>query len=213
MHIFQCQVCPVDGRVLHFGRLVDGKLEQVKGIPYSLDSFLGPQSTLLHPDETKNLYHCVLYLGPGDCHHFHSPTEWHVESRRHFSGELYSVSPWVLKGFRDVLCTNERVALCGNWKHGAFTMTAVGAYNVGSIKIHFDSELKTNQRKAKKEYFEERKFSESMALDRGDHVGWFAMGSAVVLIFEGPKDFEFTVKHGQKVKLGQALGVVWTKQS
>ena len=47
-----------------------------------------------------------------------------------------------------------------------------------------------------------------MALDRGDHVGWFAMGSAIVLIFEGPKNFEFTVKHGQKIKLCQALGYI-----
>ena len=209
--MFHIQVCPVDGRVLHFGRLVDGKLEQVKGIPYSLESFLGCESTFSStnsPKANKQLYHCVLYLGPGDCHHFHSPTEWHVESRRHFPGQLYSVSPWVLKGFRDIFCTNERVSLHGNWKYGAFTMTAVGAYNVGSINIRFDKELKTNQRKVKKESFQEKKFGGSLALDRGDHVGWFAMGSAIVLIFEGPKNFEFIVKHGQKIKLGQALGYI-----
>ena len=206
-------VCPVDGRVLHFGHLVDGKLEQVKGVPYTLENFLGPDSTFSDESQDRHIFHCVLYLGPGDCHHFHSPTEWHVESRRHFPGELYSVSPWVLKGFKDVLCANERVSLRGNWKHGAFTMTAVGAYNVGSIKIHFDSELKTNQKKAKKKSFQERKFEGNMAFSRGDHLGWFAMGSAIVLIFEGPKDFEFIVKHGQKIKLGQALGTVQKEES
>ena len=206
-------VCPVDGRVLHFGHVVDGKLEQVKGVPYSLESFLGSDSIFSHENQDRHLFHCVLYLGPGDCHHFHSPTEWHVESRRHFPGELFSVSPWVLKGFKDVLCTNERVALCGNWKHGAFTMTAVGAYNVGSIKIHFDNELKTNQKKGKKKNFQERKFEGNIAFSRGDHIGWFAMGSAIVLVFEGPKDFAFTVKHGQKIKLGQALGTVQKKKA
>ena len=92
--------------------------------------------------------------------------------------------------------------------YGVFTMTAVGAYNVGSINICFDEKLKTNQRKAKKDNFQDRKFDESMALGRGDHVGWFAMGSAIVLIFDGPNDFKFTVKHGQKIKFGQALGIV-----
>ena len=87
-------------------------------------------------------------------------------------------------------------------------MTAVGAYNVGSINIRFDEELKTNVRKAKIDNFQERKFDGSLTLRRGDHVGWFAMGSAVVLIFEGPKDFEFVIKPRQKVKLGQALGIV-----
>ena len=187
----------------------------MKGIPYSLESFLGSESEFLstkNPNTNKQLYHCVLYLGPGDCHHFHSPTEWDVESRRHFPGELYSVSPWVLKGFRDVLCTNERVTLHGNWKYGVFTMTAVGAYNVGSINIRFDEELKTNQRKAKKDNFQERTFGGNIALGRGDHVGWFAMGSAIVLIFDGPNDFKFTVKHGQKIRLGQALGIVQQKE-
>ncbi|XP_028400696.1 phosphatidylserine decarboxylase proenzyme, mitochondrial-like [Dendronephthya gigantea] len=201
-------VSPVDGRILHFGKVTDGKLEQIKSVPYSLESFLG-QSTLSnadHPTPDNQLYQCVLYLGPGDCHHFHSPAEWDIETRRHFPGKLYSVSPWVLKGFRDVFCTNERVSLYGNWKHGIFTMTAVGAYNVGSINVHFDDELRTNQKTGEMDKFHERKFNKSKFLGRGDHIGWFAMGSAVVLIFEGPKDFEFTVKIGQNIKLGQSLG-------
>jgi len=32
------------------------------------------------------LFYCVLYLSPGDYHHFHSPTNWIIEKRRHFSG-------------------------------------------------------------------------------------------------------------------------------
>ena len=73
--------------MLHFGRVVDGRLEQVKGVPYSLEAFFGAKSTFSHPNDLdeisskKQLLHCVLYLGPGDCHHFHSPTEWSVEAR------------------------------------------------------------------------------------------------------------------------------------
>ena len=125
------QVSPSDGKVLHFGRVQGGSLEQIKGMNYSLEGFLGPASWLaqanltnqnavgeitenveekslsssnenvsragsskgeeiyekqlqIHPDNA--LYHCVIYLAPGDYHRFHSPTEWKMTYRRHFPG-------------------------------------------------------------------------------------------------------------------------------
>lgn len=36
--------------------------------------------------EGNELYHCVIYLAPGDYHRFHSPTDWTVCHRRHFPG-------------------------------------------------------------------------------------------------------------------------------
>ena len=114
------QTCPSDGVVLHFGKADEGLLEQVKGITYSMQDFLGPRSWPNSPSEqvsTKahqanksqsaqstvsrvqyaeelksssdnELYHCVIYLAPGDYHGFHSPTEWIVAHRRHFPGEM-----------------------------------------------------------------------------------------------------------------------------
>jgi phosphatidylserine decarboxylase len=35
------QVSPADGKVLHFGRISGAKVEQVKGMSYSLDALLG----------------------------------------------------------------------------------------------------------------------------------------------------------------------------
>ncbi|UYV77704.1 hypothetical protein LAZ67_15001993 [Cordylochernes scorpioides] len=36
-----------------------------------------------------SLYHCVIYLAPGDYHRFHSPVDWTVTARRHFPGVVY----------------------------------------------------------------------------------------------------------------------------
>lgn len=34
----------------------------------------------------KGLFYCVIYLKPGDYHRIHSPVDWNVLLRRHFSG-------------------------------------------------------------------------------------------------------------------------------
>lgn len=51
-------------------------------IASSCDSFRNQLVTR----EGNELYHCVIYLAPGDYHCFHSPTDWTVSHRRHFPG-------------------------------------------------------------------------------------------------------------------------------
>ena len=82
--------------MLHLGQVQNGRVEQVKGVTYQLDKFLGPEKCVKEDEETKSvqivtsegktLYHIVIYLAPGDYHHFHSPTEWTAHTRRHFHG-------------------------------------------------------------------------------------------------------------------------------
>lgn len=178
---------PCDGKILHFGQVDKGMLEQVKGVNYSLQAFLGEQnwpknnhdnnnnnksnnsihislnssnrssfssdsglsdisevsteehyekSILYNPDNC--LYHCVIYLAPGDYHRFHSPADWQIFSRRHFPGELFSVNPSVARWLQGLFSFNERVVYYGEWEHGFFSMTAVGATNVGSIRVYMD---------------------------------------------------------------------------
>ena len=54
------------------------------------------------------------------------------------AGELLTVAPWAMKALPGLLTLNERVLLSGYWEHGFFSYTAVGALNVGSIKMDFD---------------------------------------------------------------------------
>ncbi|XP_048370932.1 phosphatidylserine decarboxylase proenzyme, mitochondrial isoform X3 [Sphaerodactylus townsendi] len=221
-------ISPSDGKILSFGQVKNCEVEQVKGITYSLESFLGPQATTDNSDikpascpdsfekhlvtqENNELYHCVIYLAPGDYHCFHSPTDWTVSHRRHFPGSLMSVNPGVARWIKELFCHNERVVLSGCWKHGFFSLTAVGAQNVGSIRIYFDRDLRTNSPRYSKGSYNDFSFvtnnnKEGIPMRKGEHLGEFNLGSTIVLIFEAPKDFNFYLKPGQKINFGEALG-------
>ncbi|KAL6862322.1 phosphatidylserine decarboxylase domain-containing protein [Trichoderma novae-zelandiae] len=291
-------LCPSDGKVLQFGQIQSGDIEQVKGMTYSIEALLGkhtpassiysglsdqgperrrslgapvgeeeiikqeeefarvngisytlpdlmtgptdarpkqpvtdesltasspravsevraelalgekPWYDLLSPDKTTSLYYAVIYLAPGDYHRFHSPTNWVVESRRHFAGELYSVSPYLQRTLPGLFTLNERVVLLGRWRWGFFSYVPVGATNVGSIKINFDRELRTNSlttdtaadlaaEEAAKRGEPYLGFAEATyegaspvlhghALRRGEEMGGFQLGSTIVLVFEAP---------------------------
>ncbi|KAI6716290.1 hypothetical protein JHW43_001249 [Diplocarpon mali] len=291
---------PADGRVLQFGAIESGEVEQVKGMTYSLDALLGtstpetspspsnpgsifspkfdasaasrregdeeiikqdeqfasvngisytlpnllsgqkkqpvrkaedastkptaaseaevradlalgqkPWYSLLTSEHRTSLYYVVVYLAPGDYHRFHSPCAWVAEKRRHFAGELYSVSPYLQRTLPGLFTLNERVVLLGRWRWGFFSYTPVGATNVGSIKINFDRELRTNSlttdTAADRAAEEAAKNGESYdgfaeatyeaaspilhghALKRGEEMGGFQLGSTIVLVFEAPK--------------------------
>ncbi|XP_031526086.1 phosphatidylserine decarboxylase proenzyme, mitochondrial isoform X1 [Vicugna pacos] len=221
-------ISPSDGKILNFGQVKNCEVEQVKGVTYSLESFLGPRTSAedlpfppatscssfrsqLVTREGNELYHCVIYLAPGDYHCFHSPTDWTVSHRRHFPGSLMSVNPGMARWIKELFCHNERVVLTGDWKHGFFSLTAVGATNVGSIRIYFDRDLHTNSPRYSKGSYNDFSFvthtnKEGIPMRKGEHLGEFNLGSTIVLIFEAPKDFNFQLKAGQKIRFGEALG-------
>jgi phosphatidylserine decarboxylase len=217
-----CLVSPCDGKVLHFGSAVDSNIEQVKGVSYSLEAFLGPKwkdhdrtayaECLKHKNSDTALYQCIIYLAPGDYHRFHSPTSWKPEIRRHFHGELLSVSPKIAQWVPGLFCLNERALYIGQWEHGFFSFTAVGATNVGSVQIYVDEELKTNKwlgltvGTLKSSEYDEVKLPADVSLRKGELVGQFNMGSTIVLIFEAPKNFKFNLTPGQRVRVGESLG-------
>lgn len=169
------------------------------------------------------LYYAVVYLAPGDYHRYHSPANWVVERRRHFAGELYSVSPYLQRTLPGLFTLNERVALLGRWRWGFFAFVPVGATNVGSIVVNFDRELRTNSlltdtaadraaaaaeeedphhlRHPYSGYAEASYAAASpvlggYALRRGEEMGGFRLGSTVVLVFEAPAPGSPDARHG-----------------
>jgi phosphatidylserine decarboxylase len=225
--------------VISFGPVKTCKVEQVKGVTYSLQGFLGEptwdsrlsntctdhvnhdavassppdyrQSLLLNKD--TSLYQCVVYLAPGDYHRFHSPVQWDVTFRRHFQGELLSVNPKIARLIPDLFTLNERAVYVGRWKYGFFSLTAIGATNVGSIHVYCDKELTTNQWKWKWRKMESRHQDsflqglqeEKIHMCKGQPFGEFRLGSTIVLLFEAPKNFKFHLETGQRILVGAGI--------
>jgi phosphatidylserine decarboxylase len=126
----------------------------------------------------------------------------------------------MVSSFPGLFHINERVAWMGHWEHGFFSMTAVGATNVGSIQADFEPDLRTNQAVTLKRectmtmacsrrnfHFSEKMFTESGGITKakGQEFGHFNFGSTIVLIFEAPEEFQFGDQMGSKVQVGQKM--------
>ncbi|XP_074597586.1 phosphatidylserine decarboxylase proenzyme, mitochondrial-like isoform X2 [Brevipalpus obovatus] len=247
MLIIRRKVSPVDGRILHFGEVKNGLIEQVKGVNFSLPAFLGPQTwwanhhsqqqhhhkcqdqqqqqqhqstprfnnlqayvnNIIQSNSDNCLYCCVIYLAPNDYHRFHSPAQWNVHFRRHFPGQLLSVRPSFVERIKGLFAINERVCYYGSYEHGFFSMTAVGATNVGSVTTYFDRDLKTNKPEWGNEWSRRNDhfFEASPHFEKGDAFGEFNLGSTIVLVFEAPKNCKSMVQIGDKIKFGEPLFV------
>lgn len=77
---------------------------------------------------------------------------------------------------------------------------------MGSVKIYFDKTLETNHRKKKSPLKDDKFLGTAISLKKGDPFGEFRMGSTIVLVFEAPPNFRFSLTPGQKIKVGEALG-------
>ena len=177
---------PCDGRVLTIGKVstADSTIDCVKGRSYRLDEFLlghigdpsDPSDQLSKSESRKNnpsvqalidsvsakgneLHYMVIYLSPGDYHRFHSPAIHEGHYRRHIAGYLQPVKPSYVNKHRDVFKNNERVNIYGDWKENDFFFTSfVGALNVGSILLDFDTDVVTNLSKPLSPYYEDKTY-------------------------------------------------------
>jgi phosphatidylserine decarboxylase len=207
-------VCPVDGTVVNFGKVeADGTLEQIKGQSYHVQDFLGHKPSV---STGKNLYYCTVYLAPGDYHRIHASTSWDINRCAHFGGYLFPVAPAVVKVVPKLFAVNERVVLAGSWKDGYYSLTAVGATNVGSIELCGDLaptfKIKTNSSADDESFFNKKpiknefSLSAPMKVKPEDEVALFNLGSTIVLVFEGKPEFKFNLREGQKIKMGTGIG-------
>jgi len=169
-------VSPCDGAWGAAGMVAQGQLLQVKGRTYSLAALLGDAAAALRFEGGA---FATLYLSPRDYHRFHAPCAARVVRAAYLPGALWPVNRVGVEGIDGLFAVNERLCIfldvCGAGED--LCLVAVGATNVGKIRVTFD-DLTTNLRGA----VPERRGYRDVVLAKGDELGRFEFGSTIVLV-------------------------------
>lgn len=197
---------PCDGAVVRGSAVEAGTILQAKGVAYTLAELLGDARHPASPAAPRFSGGTALtvYLAPGDYHRFHWPWNGRVTEVRHLPGDLWPVNAGAVAGVPRLFARNERVVLLGELASGAaFAFVPVGALNVGSIRIHALPDLRTNRlfRRAAPAHT-----GLALPTERGQELGWFEMGSSIVLLL-GPGAGHFTdLAPGTPLRMGMEIG-------
>jgi phosphatidylserine decarboxylase len=206
---------PCDGRVVLACPIEQGTVLQAKDVPYALADLLGDEHASSVPGGTGGTRASprfdggtalTLYLAPGDYHRFHAPFDGEITEARHLPGDLWPVNAKAVAGVPRLFARNERVVLLGTTRSGqAFAFVPVGALNVGSIVVHALPGLVTNRWGRRAGAFTAR-FPHAIA--RGEELGWFAMGSSIVLLLgPGPGHLDPRAP-GSPLRMGERIGAI-----
>lgn len=167
-------VSPVDGSIFDFGTIDRDNKIFVKHKYYYIDDLIC--------DDFENLNsYVVLYLSPANYHRVHACFDMQIESATYLPGTLLSVRKKTVYKKDRVYCRNERIVVTGNSSYGRFNFVLVGAMMVGKVKLSFDSGLKTNIRNGT---FARKLYNQPVNIKKGDEVGYFEMGSSVIILLE-----------------------------
>lgn len=196
-------VSPVDGIVSAAGPIEGEMLLQAKGIRYRLEDLLA--TDLTDVASYTNGSFATLYLAPYDYHRVHSPVAGELTAARYVPGHLYSVNSITVRLLPRLFTRNERLVCHLRTAVGPMAIIFVGALNVGSVSTPWTGRI----RPRKKGVVDNLKLAADTpaAVDKGQLLGWFNMGSTVILLLPpGRCTWHEGLAHGARVTMGQAIG-------
>ncbi|NQZ58009.1 MAG: phosphatidylserine decarboxylase [Lentisphaeraceae bacterium] len=192
-------VSPVDGAIAQYGRIEDGRIIQAKGKSYCVEEFLGDAAEAA---QFKDGQFMTIYLAPTDYHRIHHYIDAKVTGFRYIPGQLFPVNPFSVSHIDNLFPINERLTTYFESNGKAAALVKVGATIVGKIKVTYSDVESTISKQGRAETY-----SRDIPVKKGDELGYFAMGSTVVMLF--PKDsFEFidALPADNRLQVGQLLG-------
>jgi len=192
-------ISPTDSFITECGVLQKDTALQIKGMEYSIEELL----TYYCNENFEKLLDgnfMNFYLAPKDYHRYHAPIDFTLKKLIHVPGKLYPVNIKYLNKELDLFVQNERVILECLHKKKLFYMVFVGALNVGQMVFEFEKQVETNRNTKEIKIYT----YSNIEISKGDCLGYFKMGSTVVMIWE--KDF-VTLEDllGQNIKFGQKI--------
>lgn len=196
-------ICPVDGAISQFGAIAAGRIFQAKGHSYTATELLGGDEVQAKPFADGQF--ATIYLSPRDYHRIHMPCAGRLTRMIHVPGELFSVNPLTARGVPGLFARNERVVCLFEGECGPFALVLVGATIVGSMATVWHGVVNPPRPGKIREWNYE---GQNIALEKGQEMGRFLLGSTVVMLF--PKDslaFNPEWAPGKPVRLGTPASV------
>lgn len=186
-------VSPADGRLDAMGKVFEDGEMVVKGRRYSAAELLG---SFAEARRYEGGQFAVVYLSPRDYHRVHSPVRGKVTLIRSMPGDLYPVNAIGERHVPSLFAINRRVAIVIETEaYGRVTVVMVGAMIVGRITVSMIDERDVP--------YGTHVISPARAIERGDEIGIFHLGSTAV-IFAEPSAKPWTRPMGP-VRLGEPL--------
>lgn len=203
-------VAPVDGICREYGQDKAAPTLQVKGKPFALPALLAHQSrwvTCFQGGAYMN-----VYLAPHAYHGVHMPTAGHCIETIHVPGSLFSVRDRTVARVPDVFSRNERLIYCFDTPHGPLAIIMVGALIVGSIVNRWQGQVGAQRFTMAPQIRVWQPNADgpkaAMCLKKGDKLGYFQMGSTVIVLF-GPGQVQWdprVIQTGRSMRLGEKVG-------
>ncbi|MBT8066307.1 MAG: phosphatidylserine decarboxylase [Gammaproteobacteria bacterium] len=195
-------VSPADGTVSLAGKLNKDCLLQAKGIEYSLDDLLA--TDLEECDSYVNGRFATIYLAPYNYHRVHAPFDAELVAARYVPGDLFSVNDSTAARVRGLFRRNERLVMHFRTARGPAVLVFVGALNVGSISTPWSGEI----RPRKTGIVDTIDISQhSSSVKKGDLLGWFNMGSTVILLLpDNAGEWHDDLEPGKTLRMGESIG-------
>lgn len=192
-------ISPTDSLITECGKLENDTALQIKGMKYSVEELLTYYARD-NFEKVSNGEFMNFYLSPKDYHRYHAPVDFKLKKLIHVPGKLYPVNLKYLNKELELFVQNERVVLECEKDKKIFYMVFVGALNVGQMVFEFEPKVETNKDTKEMKVYN----YENIEISKGDCLGYFKMGSTVVMIWE--KDFVVLEDLlNQKVKFGQKI--------
>ena len=193
-------VSPVDGYVSEIGNINAGTLIQAKGRYYSVHELLACEN------EQSSLFDAgvfaTLYLSPQDYHRVHMPIDATLKEMIYVPGKLFSVQPATARMVPKLFARNERLVVFFDTSVGPMAMVLVGATIVGAIGTSWHGDMVRSHKRSQTVY------SEGASLQQAAEMGYFKLGSTVILLFANNKRVQWQqgLHAGDKISFGEALG-------
>jgi len=200
----QSIVSPVDGTISSAGPIRDNSIFQAKGLEYSLEDLLATdlQDARRYIDGS----YATIYLAPYNYHRIHAPLDGKIVAARYIPGDLFSVNTATAANVPGLFRRNERLVVHLRSAHGPYAMVFVGALNVGSISTPWSGEIRP-RKTGVVEMISLEKGPD--AVRKGDLLGWFNMGSTVILLLPaGAGSWNTGLDPKSTVRMGESIGAV-----